>query len=651
MARASSIEKASPNLMAPPMSRSVKGSVRARLLPWVALLALSACAAPAARTEVLVVVDADQAVRAESVKLRVIVRGGRGVAMGVLDDRFFRDFDVTPHAGWPVEVALIPLDGDVGRVFEVEAAGIDVARREVTLVRARSGFVAGHTLMLRLHLEDTCRGVVCTTQQTCRAGACEDVPLTPPESLPPYDPIPADGGPPMPTVCTTDTECDDAVFCNGRERCLDGACAPGTRVVCDDGVACTRDVCRGNSCVGEPDDTMCTAVAGGRCAGATGCQYDVCTASTCASDARACETAACSGSTCQRTSTCATGQTCCGGSCGPAGCDDGNECTLDSCEASGCVHTARAGVTCNDGDSCTAGDVCGNDGACAGAPRDCDDGNACTDDACVAGAGCVNTPNSGTCDDHNACTSGDRCVGTVCVPGASCDDGVACTEDRCFGGECTYGANPALCTAAPGGTCNATTGCQYPTCTAATCAPANACETASCMGDVCVRGPIACPGDGNPCTDDGCNPAVGCQNIPNAAACDDSNPCTIGDQCSGGGCTGAANPCEDGNACTDTSCNQATGCTFAPAAGAACGPVNACESSLCSAMGTCQLFTVVCDTRQCESTTCDSMLGCRYSPAPRVSCCDGAQMGVCMSGSCITALPGDPVPALCDGIW
>lgn len=43
--------------------------------------------------------------------------------------------------------------------------------------------------------------------------------------------------------CDTDAECDDGLYCNGIEACVDGSCAPGDFVACDDGIACTVDVC------------------------------------------------------------------------------------------------------------------------------------------------------------------------------------------------------------------------------------------------------------------------------------------------------------------------------------------------------------------------------------------------------------------------
>ncbi|MDI7269410.1 MAG: hypothetical protein QME96_15590, partial [Myxococcota bacterium] len=48
--------------------------------------------------------------------------------------------------------------------------------------------------------------------------------------------------------------------------------------------------------------------------------------------------------------------------------------------------------------------------------------------------------------------------------------------------------------------------------------------------------PIVC-NDFNVCTDDSCNPATGlCVYAANTAPCEDGNPCTTPDRCSGGAC-------------------------------------------------------------------------------------------------------------------
>lgn len=44
--------------------------------------------------------------------------------------------------------------------------------------------------------------------------------------------------------CESDAECDDAVVCNGAERCLEGRCRRGEPPACDDDDPCTEDLCR-----------------------------------------------------------------------------------------------------------------------------------------------------------------------------------------------------------------------------------------------------------------------------------------------------------------------------------------------------------------------------------------------------------------------
>ena len=50
----------------------------------------------------------------------------------------------------------------------------------------------------------------------------------------------------------------------------------------------------------------------------------------------------------------------------------------------------QAGTSCADGDDCDGAEYCDGDGSCEhAAPLDCNDGKACTDDACDPTSGCV----------------------------------------------------------------------------------------------------------------------------------------------------------------------------------------------------------------------------------------------------------------------
>ncbi|MCB9589452.1 MAG: hypothetical protein H6718_28825 [Polyangiaceae bacterium] len=50
-------------------------------------------------------------------------------------------------------------------------------------------------------------------------------------------------GPGCSRGCSADADCADPSACNGVERCIDGACANGERVTCDDADPETVDIC------------------------------------------------------------------------------------------------------------------------------------------------------------------------------------------------------------------------------------------------------------------------------------------------------------------------------------------------------------------------------------------------------------------------
>ena len=117
----------------------------------------------------------------------------------------------------------------------------------------------------------------------------------------------------------------------------------------------------------------------------------------------------------------------------PEDCDDGNACTLDACVGWECLSITHQGA-CDDGDSCTVGDEC-VDGACVAAPLVCDDGEECTLDLCDPTVGCVFIPGAASCDDGNPCTAGDVCQSGVCAgTPLLCKDFNGCTVDGCTPG-------------------------------------------------------------------------------------------------------------------------------------------------------------------------------------------------------------------------
>jgi hypothetical protein len=131
--------------------------------------------------------------------------------------------------------------------------------------------------------------------------------------------------------------------------------------------------------------------------------------------------------------------------CTASSCDDGNPCTVDSCEASGCSNSPTSGNSCNDGDPSTISDVC-QAGVCQGSSVQCSSDSQCADsDACNGTERCIsNSCVSGSplfCPAPSQCTVGicqaGACGSTPVVNGLSCNDGNSSTSnDTCQSGVC-----------------------------------------------------------------------------------------------------------------------------------------------------------------------------------------------------------------------
>jgi hypothetical protein len=329
----------------------------------------------------------------------------------------------------------------------------------------------------------------------------------------------------------------------------------------------------------------------------------------------------------------------CDGKTDDIACDDKNPCTIDTCDASAkaCAHSPIVGP-CDDGSKCTSGDTCVN-GQCTGKAKNCDDGNACTDDTCDAAGGCKYEYATGPCSD-DACKTGQTCVDGQCQGGKvkSCNDNNPCTADSCDD-----------------------TGCQHKPLTGG-CDDGNACT----QGDSCATG--TCAGtakscdDGNPCTDDTCDSGAtgGCKNTPTAGTCDDGSKCTQNDGCTNGSCAGKAVPCDDSNPCTTDSCDPQNGCAHQAQAGA-CNDGDPCTSGeKCSADGVCAGgLAVDCDDKNpCTADTCDISSGACKNVAAPAKCDDSnscTQNDFCQNGQCVGQTGGcdDSNPCttdVCDGV-
>ena len=166
-----------------------------------------------------------------------------------------------------------------------------------------------------------------------------------------------------------------------------------------------------------------------------------------------------------------------------------------------------------------------------------------------------------------------------------CDDGKPCTKDSCNPeGGCVFEPWPGPCDDQDA------------------CTKGDACSDGKCVGE-----PLDC-NDGNACTQDFCNPTTGCYgNKLDSGACDDGNPCTAGDSCSGGFCKpGGPAACDDGNECTKDSCEVTVGCIHdtAPYNQQPCKNENACVTKSICASGKC---TAV------EKVQCGTQPGCIIS--------------------------------------
>ncbi len=226
----------------------------------------------------------------------------------------------------------------------------------------------------------------------------------------------------------------------------------------------------------------------------------------------------------------------------------------------------------------------------------CDDANPCTQDECSP-AGCTHTPLDGApCDDADPCTLDDACLAGSCQ-GATplCSDGLDCTFDLCAAdGECFHPIKSGFCR----------------------------------IGGTCVpdgqEGPLACTVCRTDLSQDSWSDAM------DGILCDDQDPCTVGDVCSLGQCSGNG-ICDDGLWCTKDVCDpESAECSFVPTVGtclidSVCWPEGA---SPADESGQC----LVCDpavsssswSLEADGTPCKDYLTC-------------TQASTCQSGVCVPA--------------
>ncbi|UCE59570.1 MAG: calcium-binding protein [Phycisphaerales bacterium] len=217
--------------------------------------------------------------------------------------------------------------------------------------------------------------------------------------------------------------------------------------------------------------------------------------------------------------------------------DDGDPCTVDTCdEVEGVATAVNTPVECEEGFICDA-----ETGECVEdlcIDVECDDEDACTTDECDQATGdCVYTPIE--------CEEGEECVDGVCVvidlcADVVCDDEDLCTTDACdeATGECVY--TDVECD--EGYEC-VEGDCLLPCTTDVNCDDSDVCTDEACVDDYCEYTDVVCD-DEDLCTDDTCDPETGC--VYTDVVCGDDEFC---DAATGLCSTGV--PCETDADCAD----------------------------------------------------------------------------------------------------
>ena len=441
------------------------------------------------------------------------------------------------------------------------------------------------------------------------------------------------------TVVADNTPCPNASVCDGAETCLAGVCVAGTLLNCDDGNPCTVDSCdpvAGCQPAQAPDGTPCSDPS--VCNGQETCQAGACTAGTALT------------------------------------CDDGNPCTIDTCDAVlGCRHAAVGnGISCTDGNACNGGETCQNGACTPGTALNCDDVNPCTVDSCDASLGCQHAAlaDGSFCLDGSVCNGSETCQAGICTAGTAlnCDDGNACTTDGCNAiGGCTHAPIGGCQTCTVNSDCNDANPCTTDVCSGGACqnntvangtpcADGTVCNGAeTCQAGACTAGSALNCDDGNPCTTDTCDAVAGCQHpaVTDGTSCADSTVCNGAETCLSGVCSpGSPLNCDDGNPCTADSCNAIAGCQYVAATdGTPCPDGTACNGAETCLSGACVPgIPLNCDDlNPCTTDSCDPALGCLNpaladgTPCPDGTVCNGDE--ICSAGTC---MPGTP-PFCSDG--
>lgn len=299
-----------------------------------------------------------------------------------------------------------------------------------------------------------------------------------------------------------------------------------------------------------------------------------------------------------------------------------------SCQGN-CGNQAESGCWCDEECSTDMDKECCDD-LCEYCPElpaccvpDCQD-KVCGDDGCEGS--CGNCGANEECTETFQChclLDSAQCAEVCCDPGQVCTDAACCTPD-CEGKVCGDDGCGGSC-----GECSDNDFCT---------------GEEACVDGQCQNGDAPDCDDGNPCTDDTCDPAQGCLYSNNTEPCNDQSECTDQDVCTEGACVGGEVTCDDENPCTDDSCDPAQGCVYANNTilcndNDVCTFGDICKDGTCSSQG-----TQVCnDNNGCTDDNCDPETGCMFVPNS-ADCNDGnlcTDGDHCDGGECVFVEPAD----------
>ncbi|MBO6934523.1 MAG: hypothetical protein JJ863_06100 [Deltaproteobacteria bacterium] len=222
-----------------------------------------------------------------------------------------------------------------------------------------------------------------------------------------------------------------------------------------------------------------------------------------------------------------------------------------------------------------------------------------------------------------------------CGPGFVCDLLEGCTLPAGADGGPPCEPSESSCTNGMDDDCDGNVDCADSECADMACDDESVCtEGDTCSGAVCVGTPIVCD-DGNVCTDDSCDPFLGCVVTDNTAPCDDGSWCNGPDECRDGSCQEQGPP-----PCTEF-CNEATMACDMCASNSDCGTTTRTDWGTCQYSNACdetgtqtrRVTRRTCDAGRCTSTTTTERRDCSRTVANGKRCGSGR---MCCSGSCVS---------------